>query len=243
MNIGFFGDSYVDLNLDFHRQYPDADVKYSIWAYRVCKELNLNPVSSGLGGSNQFYAIKNFLDYVKSGNKIDIAVFTFTWDHRLYSHNKDWQAIFSLAVEKKDLARMMQVPENIDEIRLGVELYYKYIYNHDQSKFNHEQSIRWCLELPEKYPETKFIFLPNTEESRAIATRYFDKGILADFAFETISKLEGEHVGVDPFDYEKVGHLTEVNHVRIKNHVKHMITNYDQFKDKMYQITYEEFKS
>lgn len=242
MNIGFFGDSYVDLNLEFHKQYPAADEKYSIWGYRVCKELNLLPVTSGLGGTNQYYAIKTWQDYVEYSPAPDVAVFTFTWDHRLYSSEKNWQAVLSLAVEKKDLARMMEVPAEIDDIRKGVELYYRYLHNNNQAAFNHEQSIRWCLELPKAFPSTKFIFLPNTEQSRIFALKHFQSGVLIDFAFETLSAMEGERVGVDPFDYEKVGHLTESNHVKIKNLIKDIIVNYNNYVDKVYKLNYEDFK-
>lgn len=242
MNIGFFGDSYVELNLDFHRQYPDAEEKYAIWGYRLCKELDLHPVESGLGGSNQFYAIKKWQEYINSNRKIDIAVFTFTWEHRLYNSEKDWQAILSMAVEKKDLEKMMVVPEDIDDIRKAVELHYRYLHNRDQALFVHEQSVRWILELPEKYPDIKFIFLPNTELSRGMAVKHFKHGVLLDFAFETISLMEGEHVGVDPFDYEKVGHLTNTNHNRIKEKIKDVIVNWDQLKDKIYTLDYDEFK-
>ena len=242
MNIGFFGDSYVDLNLDFYWKYPDVEEKYTIWAARVCKELNLHPVVSGLGGSNQFYAIKKWQDHINGSNPIDIAVFTFTWEHRLYNSKEDWQAVLSTAVEKRDLTKMMDVPEDIDDIRLGVELYYQYLYNKEQSLFLHEQSIRWILELPEKYPDIKFIFLPNTELSREIALKHFKKGILLDFAFETISALEGEHVGVDPFDYEKVGHLTDINHSRFKDLTKNIILNYNTYKDKVYPVDYKQFR-
>jgi hypothetical protein len=242
MNIGFFGDSYVDLNLNFHYEFPDAEEKYSIWAYRLCKHLNLNPVESGLGGSNQFYAIKKWQDHINSNNPIDIAIFTFTWDHRLYSKEKNWQAILSMGVEKKDLAKLMVVPDDIDDIRLGVELYYRYLYNKEQSLFLHEQSISWILELPEKYPDIKFIFLPNTEVSREMAVKNFKNGVLVDFAFETISALEGERVGIDPFDYEKVGHLTNVNHNRFKDLIKNIILNYNTYEDKIYSVDYEQFR-
>lgn len=242
MNIGFFGDSYVELNLDFHRQYPDADEKYAIWAYRLCKELDLHPVESGLGGSNQFYAIKKWQDYINSNRKIDIAVFTFTWEHRLYNSEKDWQAILSMAVEKKDLEKMMVVPKDIDDIRKAVELYYRYLQNRDQVLFIHEQSIRWILELPEKYPDIKFIFLPNTELSRGMAINHFKNGVLLDFAFETISLMEGERVGVDPFDYEKVGHLTNTNHNKFKEKVKNIIVDWEHVKDKIHTLDYNEFR-
>ena len=242
MNIGFFGDSYVDIDLDFYWKHPDVEEKYTIWAARVCKELKLSPVSSGLGGSNQFYAIKKWQDHIGGDNSIDIAVFTFTWEHRLYSSKDDWQAVLSRAVEKRDLAKMIDVPDDIDDIRLGVELYYRYLHDRDQALFVHEQSIRWILELPEKYPNIKFIFIPNTELSRDMATKHFKDGVLLDFAFETISEMEGERVGVDPFDYEKVGHLTNVNHNRIKEKIKDIIVNWDQHKNKVYPMDYEQFR-
>lgn len=251
MKIGFFGDSYVDINLDFYWAHPDTDEKYFIWAARVCRELDLHPVTSGLGGSNQFYAIKQWQDYIINNN-VDIAVFTFTWDYRLYSYEKKWQSILSSIIEKKDLGKILEssddpesfieVPHDIDDIRLGVDLYYRYLHNRDNSLFVHEQSIRWILELPEKYPNIKFIFLPNTELSRGMAMKYFKHGVLLDFAFETISLMEGERVGDDPFDYEKLGHLTNINHNRFKEKIKDVIVNWDQLKDKIYTLDYDEFR-
>lgn len=241
MNIGFFGDSYVDLNLDFHKQFPDYD-ESRIWALRLCLDMELTPVSSGVSGTNQYHAIKSWQDYISQHSGPNVAIFTFTWDHRLYSPHKRWQDIFSLTVEKKDLANLMVVPDDIDDIRKGVELYYKYLYNSDQSAFVHEQLIRWCLELPEQYPETKFIFLPNTEQSRELATKHFKTGVLLDFAFETISAIEGERVGIDLFDPEKFGHLTEKNHIRIKDIVKKIVLDYEKYRNQIYPINYEDFK-
>jgi hypothetical protein len=245
MNIGFFGDSYVDINLDFYWAHPDTDVeeeKYFIWAARVCRDLKLVPVNSGLGGSNQFYAIKQWQDYIINNN-VDIAVFNFTWDHRLYSPKKDWQHILSSFIEKKDLEKIVgEVPNDIDDIRLGIDLYFRYLQSKEQSLFVHEQLIRWILELPEKYPNIKFIFLPNTEVSREIAVRHFKNGVLVDFAFETISLMEGERVGIDPFNYEKPGHLTNINHNRFKEKIKDIIVNWTQHKDKIYSLDYDEFR-
>ena len=241
-NIGFFGDSYVDLNIDFHRQHPFADADWGIWAYRLCKDLRYKPVTSGLGGSNQFYAISTWQEYVSKFAPPDVAVFTFTWNHRLYSNKKEMQEIYSLTVEKKDLAKLKNVPENFEEIRKAVELYYKYLYNESESLFNHEQSIKWCLDLPEQYPNTKFIFLPNTETSRTLSLKHFRTGVLIDFAFERISQLEGENVGVDPYDYAKVGHLTESNHIKFKDIVKNLILDYQSYQNKIYKLDYGIFK-
>ena len=61
---------------------------------------------------------------------------------------------------------------------LIIEGYYTYLHSLTKEKFLHELMLKWILDLPEQYPDTKFIFLPNTEMSREIALRYFKKGIL-----------------------------------------------------------------
>ena len=259
MNIGFFGDSYVDIMLERYWNFPYTswenkvmpewfetveEEKYTIWAARVCRDLKLAPVTSGLGGTSQYHAIKTWQDFISSNNnEIDIAVFNFTWDHRLYSPKKGWQHILSSFVEKKDLEKIVgEVPDDIDDIRSGIDLYFRYLQSNEQSLFVHEQLIRWILELPEKYPNIKFIFLPNTEVSREIAVRHFKNGVLVDFAFETISLMEGERVGIDPFNYEKSGHLTNINHNRFKEKIKDIIVNWTHHKDKIYPLDYDEFK-
>lgn len=255
MNIGFFGDSYVDLDLDFHtaraqEDPPDVSRKSLSWGWRLCNDLEYTPINSGLSGSNQFYSIKSFQDLILAGGTVDYAIFTFTWDFRLYGKGNFHHVLRNLNQNTADIRKSLpftedQVDWDIDELILAGRLYYKFLSDEEQSHFIHELLIKWILELPEQYPNTRFIFLPNTEFSREIALKHFKKGILLDFAFENISLLEGEHVGVDPYYpyYNiKFGHMTDPNHERFKDLTKNIIINYNTYEDKVYPVDYEQFR-
>lgn len=254
MNIGFFGDSYVDLNIDFHarlnRPHSEEMNRYKeslIWAFRLCNDLEYTPCMSGLGGSSQFYAVKSWQDFVAAGGKADYAIFTFTWEHRIYAKGNQHHVLRGMnqnAQEIKDSLpfKADEVGWDIDELILAAQLYNKFLFDQEQANFVHELTLKWILELPEQYPDTKFIFLPNTEMSRKIALKYFKKGILLDFAFEQISLLEGEHVGVDPLFKTKFGHMTNVNHDRFKDLIKNIILSYNTHEDKVYPVDYEQFR-
>jgi hypothetical protein len=239
MNIGFFGDSYIDLNIDFHSsQGHDSHASSLIWAFGLCKDLAYTPVSSGLGGSDQFYAIKTWQDTIKN-TQVDYAIFTFTWSYRLYSNRSDIYPTIRNWTEKRKLGNLS--PLEHDVVR-AVEGYYSLLESKERDEFLYELMLKWILELPEQYPNTKFIFLPNTEFSREIALKHFKKGILVDFAFEKISLLEGEHVGVDPYYDTKFGHMSHINHERFKDLTKNIILNYNTYEDKVYPIDYEQFR-
>jgi len=252
MNIGFFGDSYVDLDLDFHaaraqQDSPDVSRSSLSWCWRLCNDLEFTPVNSGLGGSNQFYSIKSWNDLISAGGTVDYAVFTFTWDHRLYGKGNFHHVLRDLNQNTADIKKGLpftpdQVDWDIDELILAARLYHKFLCDPEQSHFIHDLMIKYILELPEQYPDTKFIFLPNTELSREMALRHFKKGVLLDFAFEQISLLEGEHVGVDPYFKTKFGHMTDLNHDRFKDLTKNIILNYNTYEDKVFHVDYEQFR-
>jgi len=250
MNIGFFGDSYVNLEIDFHASLHNMNhhlIQYTeslSWSFRLCNDLGYTPVSSGLSGSDQFYAIKSWQDVIKSGTKVDYAIFTFTWSHRLYSDRSynDVDDIYSIVRNWTERRELGDLSATESDIIKAVEGYYTYLHSLTKEKFLHELMLKWILDLPEQYPDTKFIFLPNTEMSREIALRYFKKGILLDFAFEKISLLEGERVGIDPYFNTKFGHLTDINHTRFKDLLKNIILSYNTHEDKVYPIDYEQFR-
>lgn len=237
MNIGFFGDSYVDVN-----DLPPV-AQNMLWSINLCKDLDANIVSSGMGGSNQYYAIRRWKDCVEQGVKVDLAIWTFTWDNRLYSDNRLWQLVLSLGAEKKSIADQgFELPDRFDDMREAVKLYYSFLYNEEESLFKLEQQIKWVLELPEQYPDTKFIFLPNTAISRQYANTYFKRGILFDFAFEDISALEGEILGVTPFIDGKFGHLTKQNHDKFKNIILDIVNNYQTYQNKKFNLDLNQFR-
>ena len=239
MNIGFFGDSYVDLCIDFHaNQSHDTYQPSLIWAFRLCNDLACAPVSSGLGGSDQFYAITTWQDTIKN-TQVDYAIFTFTWSHRLYSNRSDIYPTIRNWTEKRKLGNLSPIEQDVVQ---AVEGYYSFLESKERDEFVYELMLKWILDLPEQYPDTKFIFLPNTELSREMALRHFKKGVLLDFAFEQISLLEGEHVGKDPFFDTKFGHMTDLNHERFKDLTKNIILSYNTYEDKVYPIDYEQFR-
>jgi hypothetical protein len=252
MNIGFFGDSYVDLDLDFHavraqEDPPDVSRKSLSWCWRLCNDLEYAPSNSGLGGSNQFYSIESWQEFIASGRTADYAIFTFTWENRLYGRGNQHDILRGLNENAADIKSRLRATQDeldfdIDELILAGRLYHSHLAYPKQNQFIHELMIKWILELPEQYPDTRFIFLPNTELSREIALKYFKKGILLNFAFEKISLLEGEHVGVDPYFKTKFGHMTDVNHERFKTLLKNVIISYNTFKDKVYPVDYEQFR-
>jgi hypothetical protein len=236
MKIGLFGDSYIDLV--WHR-YPGYQVpqKDKPWCMRLLEHYNSPVISSGLGGSNQYYAIKEWLSYIRSSSELDYAIFTFTWANRLYHSNPRTNEIICLRNVLKD---QPDLPPNEKLTIEAADNYYNFLYDQAQHDFNFELQVKWILDLPEKYHNIKFIFLPNSEESRAIALKYFKNGILLNFAFSSISALEGEIVNQYPFIENKIGHLTEQNHERFKNKMVDIIDK--NVYNTIIDINYEEFK-
>jgi hypothetical protein len=114
----------------------------------------------------------------------------------------------------------------------------RHLYNKEESNFTYELMVKWCLELPNQYPNTKFIFLPNTRDSQEIAKKYFGRGVLVDFAFEELSLREGERVGVAPMITDRHGHLSSNAHEQVKDMVKDIILNHN---DCVYPVDYDNF--
>jgi hypothetical protein len=247
MNIGFFGDSYASLEIDMHEKLGKLDIYLGniTWPFRLCNALAYTPVTSGLGGSDQFYAINTWQNTIKN-TQVDYAIFTFTWSHRLYvegtNHLLYPDDVYSVVRDHIEHRKKSNLSDIESDIIKAIDGYYTYLHSKTKDKFLHELMLKWILDLPEQYPDTRFIFLPNTEMSREIALRYFKKGILLDFAFEKISLLEGEHVGVDPYFDNKFGHLSDINHERFKDLLKNIILSYNTHEDKVYPVNYEQFR-
>ena len=241
MNIGLFGDSYIDLI--WHR-HPDhtphpQDVP---WSGRLLKALDSPVISSGLGGSNQYYAIRTWQDCAVP---LDVAIFTFTWPERMYSDLDNFQEILSSHAERR---KPNITDANAADIMQGMDLYYRYLRSPGQEMFNYEQQVKWCLELPKYNEQTKFIFLPNTETARDIALRHYTvhQGILVDFAFETLSNREPGAPGAMPIWCGRYGHLGDRNHELFKDLMVDLINNYHQhcYRNNnfgIYRLNYQDF--
>jgi hypothetical protein len=231
MKIGLFGDSYIDL---IWHQHPECtpNSQNIPWSGRLLADLKSPVISSGLGGSSQYYAIKTWQDCEKD---LDVAIFTFTWHNRLYSDMDNFQEILSAYAEN----RQPNIDDtNADDIMRGMDLYYRYLRNSEQEMFNYEQQVRWCLDLAKQYPDIKFIYLPNTEVAREIALQHYTCGTLVDFAFETLSNLEPESPGPMPINCGRYGHLSDRNHELVKDLMVRLIENHS---NSVYKLDYKDF--
>lgn len=245
MKIGLFGDSYVDTIWHRNPGYnpPEHDI---VWTGDLLRELESPVVTSGIGGTNQFYAINKWQKY-SATTTFDYAIFTFTWDHRLYSNWANRQNVLSSVAELRELneyeqLQQLNMPANeVDDINLATSLYYQYLHNDHQSQFVFELMVKWCLDLPKQYPDTKFIFIPNTELSRTMSQKYFTNGVLLDFAFETLSNRETGSPGPMPIQCGRYGHINRRNHIVFKDMMKDIILNYRQYQNQLYTVDYNKF--
>ena len=233
MNIGLFGDSYIDLVWHRYSTHPVPN-NQKIWAHRLLSELNAPVICSGLGGSSQYHAIAEWKKYSKTVN-FDVAIFTFTWSNRLYTTILN-EEVVTAQIEGRDLGELDSRQLIIQD---AVNKHYQHLHNREESKFLFELMVKWCLELPEQYPDTKFIFLPNTASSQEFAKKHFTHGELVYFAFEQLSLGEGERVGVYPFINGRTGHLSDQTHEKVKDLVKNIILNY---KEGIVPVDYDNFE-
>ena len=243
MRIGFFGDSYVDVFL--HNKITDQHS----WSYKLLQEYEAPILSTGHSGTNQFHAITEWKKFIAQNKKLDVAIWTFTWHDRLYSSWPINQVIFSAAAEKRQNEIKQQYkdidfngdPDFLDNLILAHELYLRYVLDTDQSKFLYSLMLKWILELPEQYKDTKFIFVPNTELANVLAKEHFTSGVLLDFAFETLSNLEIESPGAMPINCGRVGHINGKNINIFKELIKELIDNYQNFDGTIYKVDYNKF--
>ena len=235
MKIGFFGDSYID-TVWHRRENPNIPPGRKIWAHRLLDDLAAPFICSGLGGTSQYYAIAEWKRWSTKIN-FDVAIFTFTWPHRLYTNNLT-ERVITAKIEGRDLGELAAKEAEIQD---AADKYYRYLYSKEEHEFEFELMVKWCLELPKQFPNTKFIFLPNTVSSQEIAKKYFTQGVLVDFAFETLSLAEGERVGVAPYIMDRTGHLSDHAHDCVKDVVKDIIVNYEQRRDTVYPINLDSF--
>jgi hypothetical protein len=247
MKIGMFGDSYI--------AYPK-----NTWIEHLnSKSHDYNIETYGLGGSNLFYAIDQFnqtVDQIKE--KYDVVVFTFTWHHRQYSvwpyRNEQYCAFSETrkfnAYENVNGVKDLKIYNDATnaEFIATIPKFYEYMYDDRWTKFDYELEVRYILELPDRYPDTKFIFLPNTEHARSIAKKHFNKGVLVDFAFETVSSSEpGAPAKLKPGEKinfgrdQRTGHLNQSNHRAVGELMHDIISNYQAVENKIYQVDFNKF--
>ena len=247
MNIGMFGDSYIAyINNSWISHLRSKSQDYEIQTY-------------GKGGSNLFYAIDQFNQAVEvEKKKYDVVVFTFTWHQRRYSvwqHRNEQYCAFSetrelSAYENDGRTRDPSIYDDATnaEFIATIPKFYKYMYDDRWTRFDYELEIRYILELPDRYPDTKFIFLPNTEHSRGIAKKHFSKGVLVDLAFETVSSSEPNAPATPPTGEkinfgsdQRIGHLNQNNHIAVGELMHNIISNYQEMGDTVYQVDFNKF--
>jgi hypothetical protein len=217
MNIGLFGDSYIDIVWHRYKNYQVPTDK-KIWAQLLLEDLNAPFICSGLGGTSQYYAIQQWQQW-SDKIEFDVAIFTLTWAHRLPTANYNEQ-IVTAYIEGRDVEKKNQLDK---DIKLALDQYFKHLHNQQAQDFNYELMLKWCMELPAQYPKTRFIFIPNTKFAQNLAKKYYSQGVVLDVAMETLSAAEGELVGQAPYIWNRLGHLSAGAHEQFKEVVKKII--------------------
>lgn len=234
--LGLFGDSYAATNMN----------KKDSWGLMLSR--NFQTLECGKNGSNLFYAIDCWHKAVEEHgtNYFDYAVFTFTWHERLYSEQQHRNNYFCVPkLGAWDLGTVIDQEvvgqQDLEDFKKTHENYYRFLFDSKWSLFRHELEIQYILDLPQKFPNTKFIFLPNTELSREISKKRFTNGVLLDFAFETISNLEPDSPGIMPIQDSRAAHLNLNNHVQMYKNIMEVINNYDNCADQIVPVDLGKF--
>lgn len=232
MKIGFYGDSYCDLlwlNDPKYRSDPVSftERKNKTWPGRLIDDYKSEVISSGLGGASLFYAIRQWKGDVQrfNGSPYDVVFFTFSWWQRLYTPHSNYDPVFLARAERRPIPESPDPEIDFNEVSTSIDLYYKYLCHGDQQQFYYELMVKWILDLPAQYPNTKFIFLPCTEFARTTALSYFSLGTLVNFSFETLSNLETGSPGIMPYACGRSGHLNDHNHEAFTTLMKELIDN------------------
>jgi hypothetical protein len=251
INIDMFGDSYIQDNNE--------------WVVRLKRRLAETWICSvqafGKGGSNQFYAINEWHKHIEAvgAENINYAVFTFTWPQRQYhSHPyKNDQMCRQAEYRPIPFDDVIQNAEDAKASFAALQQFWEHIYDWPWQFFDYELELQYILNLPEKYPNIKFIFIPNCEHAQAVAKKHFKQGILLDFAFETVSinepitaewgqtlKLFNEHSpqGTAPIN-PLPGHMNSLNHGVFCELMYNIIVDYDNIAatNGLYSIDYNMF--
>ena len=237
--IGFFGDSYVDMI--WHR-HPNAfpQKEKQPWSMRLCNDSAYTSVSSGLGGTNQYYALRSWQKHLEDQAGIcDYAIFTFTWEERLYHEDERIQMLLRGAAERRVLTS--DDIEYANRMKFAIHEYYDLLYSADAAVAFYKYITNEILCLPAQYPDTKFIFLPNTEFARKLVLQKFQQGVLVNFSFEALSNHETGSPGPMPIRCGREGHLNDRNHDVMKDFVKNIIVNYKNYKNQILELELDKF--
>jgi len=243
MNVGFFGDSYCDLQwfeeIEY-RMYPEKwGRQYKPWCGKLLEDVKSPVLSSGVGGSCLYDSIEKWnLD--KHKDLYNYVFWTFTWHQRLPS-SMNYKPVFLAKAEKRPVPESTNPNIDFEEVEKAIDLFYKYLYDDSFQKFSYEQSLKWILNLPTQYPNIKFIFLPCTEDSRLQAIKHFDKGVLVNFSFETISNLETNSPGPMPILCGRTGHLNNNNHEAFAAAMFNIINDYNNLENSIVNLNLQNF--
>lgn len=247
MRIGFFGDSYCDLQWFNDNYYLDNPLAFprelKTWPARIIDDFDCEILSSGLGGSSLYHAIARWEEDLEKfkDNPYDVVIFTFSWWERLYTPHNNFQPVFLAKAERRPLPVSTDPDVDFEEISQGIDLYYKYFCNDNEQQFYYEMSLKYILNLAEQYPDTKFIFLPCTEFARRIALKNFSKGVLLNFSFETLSNLETGSPGIMPVACNRSGHLNDHNNESFAKLIQDIIANYETHHDQIIDPDFTQF--
>lgn len=233
-NIGMFGDSYISPTAQWIHDLVKKDPRYKVDI-------------QGMGGANLYYAIHAWQQSLRSNRgcvPYDMVFFTLTWHERLFSvypyRNSQFCARSEFRQYQPDCT--IQTPEHNKEFLQSIDLYMKYIYDDDWRRFDHELEIRWIMDLPVQYPDTKFLIIPNTEFSRELAKKYHCKGVVLDMALETVSNQEPGSPGPMPVaDWRRNNHLNSHNHGILADVVHAAICDYEKIAPAMLPIDRRRF--
>ena len=239
MKIGLFGDSYIDL---MWNMYPDHNPtrEEKPWSYRLLDDMGSRILTSGKGGSNQFYAIKTWMEHFDYPFGLcDVAIFTFTWENRMYSEIDAVRELMHAGAELRDYVEGES--EFKHTVETAIHNYKTYLQSQEQQNFLYELMVKWILDLPRQYPNTKFIFLPNTEFARQTVLRNFKDGVMVNFTFEALSNLETGSPGIMPVNCGRTGHLRDKNHEAMTSLVKGIIKDYDTIKNTIIDPDFSKF--
>jgi len=233
MNIGFFGDSYID--------------QWSPWTQIIRQLMPEHRFDvTGKGGSNLYYAIHQWKEREREHGPdyYDVAVFTLTWPQRLFSiwpyRNQQFCA-FSEFREWEPDCEIRDEQDN-QEFLKTIPRYYRYIYDQHWREFDWELEIKWILDLATLNRHTRFVVIPNTEQARMIARSYHRHGVLLDFAFETLSNREPNSPGPMPIqDTQRKYHLNPHNHRAVAEMIRDTILNLPVLGDTILPVDFSRF--
>ena len=233
--LGLFGDSYIAFPIGREN-----------WSQRLAEHYDVK--AWGKYGSSLFYAIDKWQTGLEQlgGKDFDYAIFTLTWHMRLFSVNKDRNDYFCYphpdTWERGFQDPEIQTQEDFEKFKFMVKNYHQYIFDDRLARFHHELEIKYILDLPLQYPNTRFIFIPNTNVSRDMARKHHHHGVLMDFAFEDVSNQESDCPGQMPIVRDhRTGHISDANHNVMYRMMSETLRNYEKYQDQIVPVDMGKF--